>query len=148
MAAIDTLSLRHVGRGDLARKREELRDVIRAAAIIEFAEHGLRGASTQGIARPRRHFENQAALLHRQQGRAVCSGSGPYHRDLGRAVRKHPAGQGARRLSVRVYRPQGAVFADPSGRGAPVHPRGHARRADAANRLGSSRARPPCAPLR
>jgi AcrR family transcriptional regulator len=44
------LTQRHVGRGDLARKREELRDVIRTAAITEFAEHGLRGASTQGIA--------------------------------------------------------------------------------------------------
>ena len=50
MAAPEALSLRHVGRGDLARKRGELRDHIRAAAIAEFAEHGLRGASTQGIA--------------------------------------------------------------------------------------------------
>lgn len=50
MAAIEAVSLRHVGRGDLARKRGELREVIRAAAIVEFAEHGLRGASTQGIA--------------------------------------------------------------------------------------------------
>lgn len=35
---------------DLAVKRGELREVIRDAAIAEFAEHGLRGASTQGIA--------------------------------------------------------------------------------------------------
>lgn len=35
---------------DLATKRGELREVIREAAIAEFAEHGLRGASTQGIA--------------------------------------------------------------------------------------------------
>lgn len=39
-----------MSRVDLAIKRNELRDVIRAAAIAEFAEHGLRGASTQGIA--------------------------------------------------------------------------------------------------
>lgn len=44
------VSLRHHGRADLAAKRGELRDHIRAAAIVEFAEHGLRGASTQGIA--------------------------------------------------------------------------------------------------
>lgn len=37
-------------RNDLAQKREELREVIRDAAIAEFAELGLRGASTQGIA--------------------------------------------------------------------------------------------------
>ncbi len=37
-------------RADLAQKREELREVIREAAIAEFAELGLRGASTQGIA--------------------------------------------------------------------------------------------------
>lgn len=37
-------------RNDLARKRGELREVIREAAIAEFAELGLRGASTQGIA--------------------------------------------------------------------------------------------------
>ena len=35
---------------DLAVKRGELREAIRDAAIAEFAEHGLRGASTQGIA--------------------------------------------------------------------------------------------------
>ena len=35
---------------DLAMKRGELREAIRDAAIAEFAEHGLRGASTQGIA--------------------------------------------------------------------------------------------------
>ena len=39
-----------MSRVDLAVKRGELRDVIRDAAIAEFAEHGLRGASTQGIA--------------------------------------------------------------------------------------------------
>ncbi len=39
-----------MSRVDLKQKRGELRDVIRAAAIAEFAEHGLRGASTQGIA--------------------------------------------------------------------------------------------------
>lgn len=37
-------------RSDLAQKRGELREVIRDAAIAEFAELGLRGASTQGIA--------------------------------------------------------------------------------------------------
>lgn len=37
-------------RTDLALKREELREVIRNAAIAEFAEFGLRGATTQGIA--------------------------------------------------------------------------------------------------
>lgn len=37
-------------RADLAQKREELREVIRDAAIAEFAEFGLRGATTQGIA--------------------------------------------------------------------------------------------------
>lgn len=37
-------------RVDLAAKRGELREVIREAAIAEFAEHGLRGGSTQGIA--------------------------------------------------------------------------------------------------
>ncbi len=37
-------------RPDLALKRGELREVIRDAAIAEFAELGLRGASTQGIA--------------------------------------------------------------------------------------------------
>ncbi|MFN7223941.1 MAG: TetR family transcriptional regulator C-terminal domain-containing protein [Paracoccaceae bacterium] len=50
MAASEVISMRHVGRGDLARKRGALREVIRTAAIVEFAEHGLRGASTQGIA--------------------------------------------------------------------------------------------------
>ena len=38
------------GRADLAIKREELMDRIRQAAILEFAENGLRGASTQAIA--------------------------------------------------------------------------------------------------
>ena len=37
-------------RVDLAQKRGELRDSIRDAAILEFAENGLRGASTQAIA--------------------------------------------------------------------------------------------------
>ena len=37
-------------RVDLAQKRDELRGLIRKASIAEFAEHGLRGASTQGIA--------------------------------------------------------------------------------------------------
>lgn len=37
-------------RVDLAQKREGLREAIREAAIAEFAELGLRGASTQGIA--------------------------------------------------------------------------------------------------
>ncbi len=37
-------------RSDLALRREELHGVIRAAAIAEFAENGLRGASTQAIA--------------------------------------------------------------------------------------------------
>ena len=37
-------------RPDLAQKRGELREVIRDAAIAEFAELGLRGASTQRIA--------------------------------------------------------------------------------------------------
>ena len=37
-------------RRDLAEKREELRKKIRNMAILEFAENGLRGASTQGIA--------------------------------------------------------------------------------------------------
>lgn len=37
-------------RADLAQKRGELREVIRDAAIAEFAEFGLRGATTQGIA--------------------------------------------------------------------------------------------------
>ena len=37
-------------RVDLAQKRGELRDNIRDAAIAEFAENGLRGASTQAIA--------------------------------------------------------------------------------------------------
>jgi len=44
------VSLRHHLRADLAQKRGELREHIRTAAIAEFAEHGLRGASTQGIA--------------------------------------------------------------------------------------------------
>lgn len=44
------VSLRHHLRADLAQKRGELREAIRTAAIAEFAEHGLRGASTQGIA--------------------------------------------------------------------------------------------------
>ena len=44
------VSLRHHLRADLAQKRGELRELIREAAIAEFAEHGLRGASTQGIA--------------------------------------------------------------------------------------------------
>lgn len=35
---------------DLAERRQELRDRIRAAAIAEFAENGLKGASTQAIA--------------------------------------------------------------------------------------------------
>lgn len=39
-----------MSRPDLALKRGELREVIRDAAIAEFAELGLRGASTQGIA--------------------------------------------------------------------------------------------------
>lgn len=39
-----------MSRTDLARKRGEIRVLIRAAAIAEFAELGLRGASTQGIA--------------------------------------------------------------------------------------------------
>jgi TetR/AcrR family transcriptional regulator len=39
-----------MSRHDLALKRGELREVIRDAAIAEFAELGLRGASTQGIA--------------------------------------------------------------------------------------------------
>ncbi len=38
-------------RHDLALRREELRGTIRQAAIEEFAENGLRGASTQAIAR-------------------------------------------------------------------------------------------------
>ena len=37
-------------RPDLAEKREELRRRIRDAAIAEFAENGLKGASTQAIA--------------------------------------------------------------------------------------------------
>lgn len=37
-------------RGDLATRREELMAHIRQAAIEEFAENGLRGASTQAIA--------------------------------------------------------------------------------------------------
>lgn len=37
-------------RNDLAARRGEMREAIRTAAIAEFAEHGLRGASTQGIA--------------------------------------------------------------------------------------------------
>ena len=37
-------------RGDLASKRNEIRDKIRDAAILEFAENGLRGTSTQAIA--------------------------------------------------------------------------------------------------
>ncbi|MDZ4094620.1 MAG: TetR family transcriptional regulator C-terminal domain-containing protein [Paracoccaceae bacterium] len=37
-------------RPDLAQKRGELREVIRDAAIAEFAELGQHGASTQGIA--------------------------------------------------------------------------------------------------
>jgi TetR/AcrR family transcriptional regulator len=44
------LSLRHHIRADLAQKRSALREQIRTAAIAEFAEHGLRGASTSGIA--------------------------------------------------------------------------------------------------
>ena len=39
-----------MSRPDLALKRGELREIIRDAAIAEFAELGLRGASTQGIA--------------------------------------------------------------------------------------------------
>lgn len=50
MAPQPQLSLRHHTRADLAQKRGELREVILAAAIAEFAEHGLRGASTLGIA--------------------------------------------------------------------------------------------------
>lgn len=38
-------------RPDLALRREELMEKIRQAAIEEFAENGLRGASTQAIAR-------------------------------------------------------------------------------------------------
>lgn len=38
-------------RPDLALRREELMETIRQAAIEEFAENGLRGASTQAIAR-------------------------------------------------------------------------------------------------
>jgi len=37
-------------RTDFARKREALRERIREAAIAEFAEHGLRGTTTQAIA--------------------------------------------------------------------------------------------------
>ncbi len=44
------LSPRHHTRADLAQKRGELREIIRSAAIAEFSEHGLRGASTLGIA--------------------------------------------------------------------------------------------------
>lgn len=39
-----------MGRTDLAERREEIRDLIRAAAIVEFAANGLIGASTQRIA--------------------------------------------------------------------------------------------------
>ena len=38
------------GRGDLVAKRMELKEEIHKAAILEFSENGLRGASTQGIA--------------------------------------------------------------------------------------------------
>ncbi|WP_045392912.1 TetR family transcriptional regulator C-terminal domain-containing protein [Falsirhodobacter sp. alg1] len=37
-------------RTDLAQKRADLKAQIREAAILEFAEHGLAGTSTQGIA--------------------------------------------------------------------------------------------------
>ncbi len=37
-------------RSDFARKREVLRERIREAATAEFAEHGLRGTTTQSIA--------------------------------------------------------------------------------------------------
>lgn len=37
-------------REDLATKRNAIRETIRTAAIAEFSENGLRGASTQGIA--------------------------------------------------------------------------------------------------
>jgi len=37
-------------RGDLANRRNEIRARIVEAAIVEFADNGLRGASTQGIA--------------------------------------------------------------------------------------------------
>jgi AcrR family transcriptional regulator len=37
-------------RTDLAQKRADLKAQIRDAAILEFAEHGLAGTSTQGIA--------------------------------------------------------------------------------------------------
>lgn len=37
-------------RPDLAQKRADLKATIRDAAIMEFAEHGLAGTSTQGIA--------------------------------------------------------------------------------------------------
>jgi TetR/AcrR family transcriptional regulator len=50
MAAQPQLNLRHHARADLAEKRDALREVIQTAAIAEFARHGLRGASTQGIA--------------------------------------------------------------------------------------------------
>ena len=37
-------------RQDLVVKRAELKEEIHQAAILEFSENGLRGASTQGIA--------------------------------------------------------------------------------------------------
>lgn len=37
-------------REDLANRRSEIKTTIRDAAILEFAEHGLKGASTQAIA--------------------------------------------------------------------------------------------------
>ena len=37
-------------RQDLVAKRAELKEEIHQAAILEFSENGLRGASTQGIA--------------------------------------------------------------------------------------------------
>ncbi len=37
-------------RADIVQKREALHEKIREAAIVEFAEHGLRGTTTQAIA--------------------------------------------------------------------------------------------------
>ena len=39
-----------MSRADLAEKRDEILQIIRDAAIAEFAAHGFSGASTQGIA--------------------------------------------------------------------------------------------------
>ena len=41
---------RFMSRADLAEKRDEILQIIRDAAIAEFAAHGFSGASTQGIA--------------------------------------------------------------------------------------------------